>query len=77
MIIQDCIFLHPREIAYNILKIALLRIKEEHGIECFQSQSQCEYVMSGILDVLYEMPDANFTLPTEAWKALSAQSGGI
>jgi len=28
--------------------------------------------MSGILDVLYEMPDANFTIPTEAWKALSA-----
>jgi len=28
--------------------------------------------MSGILDVLYEMPHANFTIPTEAWKALSA-----
>lgn len=23
MILQDCIFLHPREMAYNILKIAL------------------------------------------------------
>ena len=31
--------------------------------------------MSGILDVLYEMP--NVSIPTEAWKALSAQSGGI
>jgi len=26
--------------------------------------------MSGILDVLYEMPNAS--IPTEAWKALSA-----
>jgi len=47
-------------------------IKEEHGIECFKSQSQCEYVMSGILDVFYEMPNANVSIPTEAWKALSA-----
>ena len=45
-------------------------IKEEHGIECFKSQSQCEYVMSGILDV--KMPNANVSIPTEAWKALSA-----
>lgn len=35
IILQDSLFLHPREMAYNILKIALQTIKEEHGIECF------------------------------------------